>query len=326
MRSRWSRVAAGLAVALLVAGCDDGMRSAESREEIDAVRAAVEANPAAVNQPTSTGELPILVAARVDSPSLANWLIDRGASPVARNARGRTPLHDFVIYDRPAYSLLQQMLAHGEVNANVADPQGVTPLHVAAQFLQPRAVEILLEAGADPNRADHLGRTPLHELGGLLQPPDPKLPPPDPKSAAAQPAATLETLDRLLDAGATLESADLQSMRPLHVYALAGNAAAARAALSRDADVAAVDVRGQTPLFWAAAFARVELTTLLLEAGADARHRDANRRTVLDIMRYTVPTPADSAQVVAMLQAAGATFSPPAAEDHSAASVLPDRP
>jgi len=306
-RCRPDMATAALAVAVLAAGCGDVMLSKESKREIAAVRAAVEANAEAINQPTPTGELPILVAVRTGSSSLTAWLIARGASPVARNARGRTPLHDLVIYDRPSYGVLRAMLARGHVDVNVADDHGVTPLHVAAQFLQPEAVDIFVRAGADPNQTASGRRTPLHELGALLLPPDPKLPPPDPKSAAAQPAAAAATMDRLLKADGRLNAVDAQGMQPLHVYAWSGNVAAVRAALARGADVSAVDARGRTPLFQAAAFARADVVSLLLAAGTDVRHLDAQGLTALGAMRYTTPTPPDAPKVVAMLKAAGAT-------------------
>jgi ankyrin repeat protein len=315
-RRRPGMGAAALVFAALVAGCGDAMLSKESKREIAAVRAAVEANPGAVNLPTPTGELPILVAVRTGSSSLTAWLIEHGASAVARDARGRTPLHDFVIYDRPSYGVLQTMLARGQVDVNIADHRGVTPLHLAAQFLQPEVVAIFVGAGADPNRADGGGRTPLHELGALVQPPDPGLLPPDPKSAAAQPAAAAATMDRLLKAGGRLDAADAQGMRPLHVYALSGNVAAVRAALARGADVSALDGWGQTPLFQAAAFAHAEVVSLLLGAGAEVGHLDARGLSALGAMRYTTPTPPGAPRVVAMLKAAGATE----------AAQLPDAP
>ena len=303
-------VAGVLAVAALSAGCGDAWLSKESREEIAAVRAAVESRADAVNQPTPSGELPIVVAMRTDSSSLAAWLLARGASATARDTRGRTPLHAAVTHDRPSYHVLRALLARGHVEVNVADNQGVTPLHVAAQVLQPEAIDILVHAGADPNRRDALGRTPVHELGALLLPPDPRLPPPDPKSAVAQPAAAAATMDRLLKAGGRLDATDAQGMRPLHVYALSGNVAAVRAALAHGADVSAVDARGQTPLFQASAFARADVVSLLIAAGTDLRHRDAQGLTALEAMRYTAPEPADAPRVAAMLRAAGRVTRP----------------
>jgi ankyrin repeat protein len=80
-----------------------------------------------------------------------------------------------------------------------------------------------------------------------------------------------------------------------------------RAALTRGADVSAVDARGQTPLFPAAAFARTDVVALLLAAGADVRHLDNQKLKALDAMRYTTPMPPDASKVEAMLKAAGAT-------------------
>jgi ankyrin repeat protein len=314
-------VAGALAVAALGAGCGDVLLSKESRAEIAAVRAAVESRAEAVNQPTPTNELPIVVAMRTDSSSLAAWLLARGASATARDTQGRTPLHAAVTYDRPSYALLRALLARGHVDVNVADDRGVTPLHVAAQVLQPEAIDIFVHAGADPNRPDALGRTPVHELGALLLPPDPRLPPPDPKSAAAQPAAAAATMDRLLKAGGRLDAADAQGRRPLHVYALSGNVAAVRAALAHGADVSAVDARGQTPLFQASAFARADVVALLIAAGADLRHRDAQGLTALEAMRYTAPEPVDAPKVAAMLRAAGARDTATAAKPDAAVAT-----
>ena len=299
-------VAGALAVAALGAGCGNALLSKESRREIAAVRAAVESRAEAVDQPTPTGELPIVVAMRTDSSSLTAWLLARGASATARDARGSTPLHAAVTYDRPSYAVLRALLARGHVEVDVADDRGVTPLHLAAQVLRPEAIDIFVRAGADPNRPDALGRTPVHEIGSLLLPPDPKLPGPDPKAAAAQPAAVAATMDRLLKAGGRLDAADAQGMRPLHAYALSGNVAAVRAALARGADVSAVDASGRTPLFWAAAFARADVVALLIAAGADLRQRDAQGLTALEAMRHTAPEPADAPKVAAMLRAAGA--------------------
>lgn len=300
-------LAAALTSAVLASGCGDTWLSKEDKREIAAVRAAVDAHAEAVNLPTPTGELPLVVAMRTGSSSLTAWLVARGATAGARNARGETPLHAAVNYDRPTFTVLRGLLARGPVDVNLADDQGATPLHVAAQALQPTAIDLLVGAGADPNRRDVRGRTPLHELGALLLPPDPMLRAPDPKSAASQPAAVEAAMDRLLKAGGRLSDADGQGMRPLHTYALSGNVAALRAALARGADVSVVDGRGQTPLFVAAAFARAEVVSLLLAAGADVSHRDRQGLTALDAMRYTVPTPADALTVAAMLNTASAS-------------------
>jgi ankyrin repeat protein len=55
---------------------------------------------------------------------------------------------------------LQASLADG-VDPNVADSQGFTPLHFAAQSLSPEATKLLIDAGADLEARNKFGATPL---------------------------------------------------------------------------------------------------------------------------------------------------------------------
>ena len=61
----------------------------------------------------------------------------------------------------PDHEVLNMLIARG-ANVNAIHPQGHTPLHLAAEAGDPRAVEILLKNGADPNAVDRFGLTPLH--------------------------------------------------------------------------------------------------------------------------------------------------------------------
>jgi hypothetical protein len=54
------------------------------------------------------------------------------------------------------------LLAHGAKTDTKTDQEGWTPLHLAVMVKEPRIVELLLEAGADPNAKAKNGRTPLH--------------------------------------------------------------------------------------------------------------------------------------------------------------------
>ena len=56
----------------------------------------------------------------------------------------------------------RRLLATGMVNVNVADKDGVTPLHRAAMFGHKEVAELLIESGASPNVVDEAGVTPLH--------------------------------------------------------------------------------------------------------------------------------------------------------------------
>ena len=56
--------------------------------------------------------------------------------------------------------MLRRLIADG-AEADVADADGRTPLHLAARSGSVDVARVLLEAGADPNRPDRYGHTPL---------------------------------------------------------------------------------------------------------------------------------------------------------------------
>jgi signal recognition particle 43 kDa protein len=52
----------------------------------------------------------------------------------------------------------QAALWHAGADVDVQDPEGYTPLHMAAGYLHVEAVEELLKGGADITRSDKAGR------------------------------------------------------------------------------------------------------------------------------------------------------------------------
>jgi ankyrin repeat protein len=76
-------------------------------------------------------------------------------------------------------------------------------------------------------------------------------------------------VDKLLDAGATINAVDEYSATPLHVAAGIGDPAIVERLLSRGADVNAADEGQNTALHIACANGHAEVANLLIEAGAD---------------------------------------------------------
>jgi len=62
------------------------------------------------------------------------------------------------------------LLRDGNVSPNDADPEGVTPLHRAAQYGHDDVIKILKDFDADPNVSDRDKMTPLHRAveGGFV--------------------------------------------------------------------------------------------------------------------------------------------------------------
>ncbi|HEV3030765.1 MAG TPA: ankyrin repeat domain-containing protein [Polyangia bacterium] len=86
-------------------------------------------------------------------------LLQRGASPNARDREGRPPLVSAILGNSVA---LVGLLLESRAEVNATDPHDWTPLHFAAEEVLPQMTSLLLAKGADPNRRDDEGNTPLH--------------------------------------------------------------------------------------------------------------------------------------------------------------------
>jgi ankyrin repeat protein len=136
------------------------------------------------------------------------------------------------------------------------------PLVLAAEHGNVAALRFLLDRGADPGQADHWGMTALHyaAFGGVV-----------------------ETARLLCEAGADPNAAyEPPLWTPLHsaIYSSdardKGTAAPLIRLLSQSgADIDKGESDGDSPLFAAISEARHDLVVLLLELGANIRHRNA---------------------------------------------------
>ncbi|MDE2874588.1 MAG: ankyrin repeat domain-containing protein [Gemmatimonadota bacterium] len=302
----------------------------------------------------SAGSTPLHTAAAQNStPGIVNALVAAGAAVDARDSEGRTPLHAAWTNGRAVIQALRRLgadpLARDE-RGRVADPvscanwntaafsrlallsefklclelgeglnardsDGNTPLHLAAETVNPSAVRFLLEEGADLNAPNNLGATPLHiavnnegvqflvmvrEEGADIGFPSSITPLHIPEGNEGE-----EILPGLLDAGADIMTALLEAGADvnagsgtygtplLHVITgsrrvrtAAINEAAVAALLEAGADVNAADSDGNIPLLASLNTERREaplsaLALRLLALGADPNRRDGRGRTPL---------------------------------------------
>jgi ankyrin repeat protein len=82
-------------------------------------------------------------------------LLSKGADPMSRDNLGQIPLHHAVLSIN-----LDPLLVEG-VDVNVADKDGFTPLHYAADKNYIAGIERLLAHGANVNLKTNAGETPL---------------------------------------------------------------------------------------------------------------------------------------------------------------------
>jgi ankyrin repeat protein len=100
----------------------------------------------------------LVLAAKMDDPTLIAKLIERGADPTATDNYGNTPLASAAFNGREGS--VRALLADG-VSANQFDGRGRTPLLWAVGTSNLSMLALLLENGADPNLAGKDGLSPM---------------------------------------------------------------------------------------------------------------------------------------------------------------------
>ena len=141
------------------------------------------------------------------------------------------------------------ILQHADVN--VAETDGSTALHWAAQRDNLDLIEILLGAGANAKSANRYNITPL---------------------SLACINGNAAIIERLLKAGASANDTSEEGQTALMTAALNGRVDAVKVLLAHGADANAKEpVRGQTALMWAASEGNAGAVKLLLDSGADVK-------------------------------------------------------
>jgi ankyrin repeat protein len=192
-----------------------------------------------------------LTRAGVDVTS-AGWLV-KDTTPLIAAAQGGL------------LSVIRHLVATqgADVNEKCRE-QRRSPLRGAAFRLQQRAVDLLLELGANPGLRQLDGSSDLHMLACLTHL--------RPGLSAPQRARIGPLISRLVDALPTLlDAPDLQGASPAHAAATAGCADALAALVTLGADVGTVGPRGDTPLSAAVSNRHLSIVRQLIAAGAASR-------------------------------------------------------
>ena len=191
---------------------------------------------------------------------LRGWVASVLLLGVSLSAAGRelSPLIEAV---KSGDGAAARALLAKKADVNVAEADGTTALHWAAELDDLQMAEALIRAGAKAQIANRHGVTPLH-------------------LAATNGNAAM--LGQLLTAGADPNTALPGGETALMTAARTGNADAVGALIARGANVNAKETqKGQTPLMWAAAENNGVAIRVLVAAGADIRATSAGRFTAL---------------------------------------------
>ena len=249
-----------LVLALVLLGCaaahaaTSEVADAAMRGDRAAIRVAV-ARKANVNAAQSDGSTALHWAVERDDVEMVDLLLRAGASVTARTREGVTPLQLAATNgSAPIIDRLQK--AGADPNAPLT-PAGDTALMLAARTGKADAIRVLLEGGAGVNATETWGGT-----TALMW-------------AVSEGHAAAAKL--LIAAGADVNA------RSHYVAAANGRGFEGRTPLANAADVKAAEFASGwlTPLMLAAREGNVELTRLLVGAGADVNAAAGDGKTAL---------------------------------------------
>lgn len=130
--------------------------TAVAEGDLDAVKAALAANPKWLDQEGKPYETPLTTAILNGRSDIALFLIKKHADP---NLGG--PLH-LAAASAGMDDVIEALLDAG-VDVDAPGPKGETPLHVAAETDRLTAVRILIDRGASVEARNEAGLRPLHK-------------------------------------------------------------------------------------------------------------------------------------------------------------------
>lgn len=184
-----------------------------------------------VNLRDGGGLTPLLCAAQAGADMVLRLLLDRGADLTAVDSYGDNAL--FMAARNGQFQVAKFLVRKG-LKVDFRSPaNGQTPLMAASSQFNHNLLAWLIKRGAGVNDRDIEGRSPLHHL------------------LESNPV-TMTGLRRLLAAGAHPDSPARQGETPLMVAAGAGGISSVRLLLERSVDFNALDIRGNSPLMFAA--------------------------------------------------------------------------
>lgn len=220
---------------------------------------------------------------------IISLLLKAGASPNIQNSYGYNALHSLFVHggiaglDMDGYFIndLISLFLKFDVDVNMGDFEGCTPLHHAVKEPHVLNATMLITSGAQVDARDYRGMTPLQHIFH---------------------SDNTEMAQLLLKYKADINAQDLDGRSTLSTAVEVGNDDMVQFLLQDPCIyVNLADKNKVTPLHLAAAFKRIELTEMLIQASANLNACDALNATPLHYAAY-----GGTPEIVTLLLEAGA--------------------
>ncbi|CAK4708552.1 unnamed protein product [Aphanomyces euteiches] len=210
-----------------------------------------------VNATDEDGDTALMFAARGEDTYVYDDVVDEEDTA----GESEPPLMDPPTFTESLHNV-EQLLAHGGVDINMANNAGETAL-IQAMMIggQPEIVQRLLDAKCDVTLADQKGYTALHYAAVRGQ---------------------LDNVRMLLQAdNIDIHAKTKDGDSVIYLACTSGNTSVVDEILKWNPDINAANNDNQTPLMTAAIFSSIEIVAKLISCGANVTIRDAFGMTAL---------------------------------------------
>lgn len=225
-------------------------------------------------------------AAKQGNRELVKFLIEKGADANAKDENGYTPLHEAAFFNRPS-AVEELILKKAKIDeACNVEVNGYTTLRIAIVMNHLNIVKILVKAGADVNKRSHTGGVPLHTATFALKCDD-------------------EIVKFLIAEGANVNASAGNGSTVLMNACIIGRRETVKILVQAGADVnTAHPENGQTALHCAAYRGHSECAKILLDNGANLYARGNEGETPLDcaLRGYTNKRMPENQKVIDLLE------------------------